>query len=65
VQPAVRYGLAELAAGAPPRHVLAEVASISYLMGMGFRYEEALRMVEMWEDRGFLRSEESEETTEK
>jgi hypothetical protein len=34
-------------------------------MGMGFRYEEALRMVEMWEDRGFLRSEESEETTEK
>lgn len=48
VQPAVRHGLKELTAD-NSRHVLIEVALVSYLMGMGFDYRTAQAIVESWE----------------
>ena len=48
VQPAVRHGLNELTA-TNSRHVLIEIALMSYLMGMGFDYRTAHAIVETWE----------------
>lgn len=48
VQPAVRHGLDELNS-TNSRHVLIEVALMSYLMGMGFEYRTARAIVETWE----------------
>lgn len=48
VQPAVRHGLKELTAD-NSRHVIIEVALVSYLMGMGFDYRTAQAIVESWE----------------
>lgn len=48
VQPAVRHGLQEINQQ-NTRHVLIEVALMSYLMGMGFDFRTARAIVETWE----------------
>lgn len=48
VQPAVRHGLREINTQ-NTRHVLIEVALMSYLMGMGFDCRTAKAIVETWE----------------
>ena len=48
VQPAVRHGLQEINSQ-NTRHVLIEVALMSYLMGMGFDFRTARAIVETWE----------------
>lgn len=48
VRPIVRYGLRE-AQITGTRHAMTEVALISYLMGMGYDFSTAHRLVESWE----------------
>ena len=48
VQPVVHYGLHEMARTSPS-HAMYEVAAISYLMGSGYDYHTAHRIVESWE----------------
>ncbi|WNQ09427.1 hypothetical protein MJA45_17540 [Paenibacillus aurantius] len=48
VRPVVGYGLHELPLTSPA-HAMYEVAAISYLMGMGYSYADAHRVVESWE----------------
>ncbi|MDF2647176.1 MULTISPECIES: hypothetical protein [unclassified Paenibacillus] len=48
VQPVVHYGLRE-AAHTSVEHAMFEVAAITYLMGRGFDYYTAHRLVESWE----------------
>lgn len=48
VRPLVRYGLRE-AQYTGVRHAMTEVALIAYLMGMGYDYNVAYRLVESWE----------------
>lgn len=48
VRPVVRYGLRE-AQFTGVRHAMTEVALITYLMGMGYDYHTAHRLVESWE----------------
>ncbi|KNF08945.1 hypothetical protein CLPU_5c02520 [Gottschalkia purinilytica] len=48
VRPAVRHGLDESKVTSI-RHAMTQVALISYLMGMGYDYYDALMLVESWE----------------
>lgn len=48
LQPAIRHGLAEMPKTSP-KHAISQVALITYLMGMGYDYRSALRIVESWE----------------
>ncbi|WLV25340.1 hypothetical protein QR721_03675 [Aciduricibacillus chroicocephali] len=47
-EPVVRHGLME-AQHTSVMHAMREVAAMSYLMGMGYCYADARRMVESWE----------------
>lgn len=48
VRPLVRYGLWEMRVTSP-QHAMTEVALIAYLMGMGYPFQIAHRIVESWE----------------
>jgi hypothetical protein len=48
VQPVVQHGLME-AGRTSVNHAMYEVAAISYLMGRGYDYHTAHRIVESWE----------------
>jgi hypothetical protein len=48
VRPVVMYGLHELPKTSP-EHAMYEVAAITYLMGRGYDYYTAHRIVESWE----------------
>jgi hypothetical protein len=48
IQPLVQHGLYELPKTSVP-HVLNEVAAIGYLMGRGYDFYTARRIVESWE----------------
>lgn len=48
IRPLVRYGLRE-AQQTNLRHAMTEVALIAYLMGMGYDFSTAHRLVESWE----------------
>jgi hypothetical protein len=48
VAPVVQYGLYEMTYTSP-RHAMFEVAAITYLMGRGYDFHTAHRIVESWE----------------
>ena len=54
MHPLIRYGLKE-AQYASVRHAMIEVALIAYLVGMGYDYGVAHRMVESWRSMKFSR----------
>jgi hypothetical protein len=49
VSPAVYHGIIEFGAGQSLRHVLYQMCSISFLMGRGIPYQQAVSIVESWE----------------
>lgn len=49
VTPAVNHGIIEHSYGLSLRHVLYQTNAISYLMGRGIPYPQALQTVESWE----------------
>ncbi len=49
VSPAVYHGIIEFGAGLSLRHVLYQMCAISFLMGRGIPYPQALSIVESWE----------------
>lgn len=48
VMPAVKEGLKEVQA-VGVKHAVTEAALTAYLMGMGYPYQHAIRLVESWE----------------
>jgi hypothetical protein len=48
LQPAIRHGLVEMSKTSP-KHAMSQVVLITYLMGMGYDYRSARRIVESWE----------------
>lgn len=48
VEPVVGHGLYEMALTSPS-HAMFEVAATSFLMGRGYDFRTALRLVESWE----------------
>ncbi len=57
ISPAVNHGLREFGGEGDQRHVLIEVALISYLIGMGFDYRTARTVVDSWESDETLLNE--------
>ncbi|SEN23264.1 hypothetical protein [Lihuaxuella thermophila] len=49
ISPAVYHGIIEFGAGQSLRHVLYQIGAISFLMGRGMPYQQALSIVESWE----------------